>query len=269
MFSSYFTPHTLFWRVNSDLTVNLGLARALLLEIAHPLVAAGVADHSNYRGDRYGRLIRSLFTVNDILFADGKELQHALRHFNACHARVKGELKESVGPLSGGAAYSANDPLLKLWVMASGIDSYLLAYEQFVAPLSLAAKQEYYRDCLRLGQLFGIPRSLIPATYEDFNAYVQAMFNSAVLTVGPAAREIVRELFMPPLARTLCFFSIGLLPERIRSEFGFEWDEKKEKWLRRLAAVSRRVRPFLPHLLATHPRALIAEWRYRLRSTTA
>ena len=95
-----FTPHSVFWRVNSDALVNLAGSRALLLELAHPLVAAGVAGHSNYRGDPFGRLMRTLSTMSRLMFTDAGSAEAALRHFNACHARVKGALDQAVGPRS-------------------------------------------------------------------------------------------------------------------------------------------------------------------------
>lgn len=267
--NGFFAPGTVFWRVNSDAVINLGLARALLLELAHPLVAAGVADHSNYGGDRYGRLLRTLNTVTGILFGDTRMKRDALRHFHACHTPVQGQLGTAVGPFPAGTRYSAADPMLRLWVMGTALDSYLSVYERFARPLSSAEKQEYYRDGLALGQLFGIPQAMMPATFDGFVSYMQAMTDGDVLTVGEPAREIARTLFMPFLARTASFVSIGLLPERIRREFGFDWDEKKERWLNRMAAVSRRLRPLVPRIIATHPRAVIAEWQVRRRPSGA
>ncbi|HLB48779.1 MAG TPA: oxygenase MpaB family protein [Anaerolineales bacterium] len=115
--SAYFSPHTPFWRVNSHAAVTLAGARALMLELAHPLVAAGVAAHSSYRGDPFGRLYRTMRTMHEILFGDAAAAERAIRHFNGCHAKVKGELLETVGPPAAGAHYEARGPLLKLWVL--------------------------------------------------------------------------------------------------------------------------------------------------------
>ncbi len=264
----YFSPDTPFWRINSHVLVNLAGARALLLELAHPLVAAGVAEHSNYRGDPFGRLYRTMRTMNQIMFNDVEGSREGLRYFNRCHAKVKGELWEAVGPLPSRARYRAADPLLKLWVLATLYDSCLLVYDHFVAPLSLDDKRDYYRDGLLLGQLLGIPPDMMLATYDDFADYMATMINSNLLTVSDTARNIVEALFAPPLfgpfARTASFVGIGLLPQRIRNEFGFEWDTKREKRLHQLAALSRRVRPLLPHFVAANPQALIAERRIRL-----
>ena len=259
----YFTPHTVFWRVNSDALTNLAAARALMLELAHPLVAAGVAEHSNYRGDPFGRLIRTLRTMTDIMFGDVGTAQKAIGHFNGCHAKVSGELAGTVGPLAAGVRYRAHDPLLKLWVLATLYDSCLIVYDQFVAPLTLDDKRAYYRDGLTLGGLLGIPREMMPATYDDFDAYVQTMINSDMLTVSDQARDVAGALWAAPvfgpIAKLASFAGIGLLPDRIRSEFGFEWGERQEQWLGRFAAASRRIRPLIPNFFARNPRALLAE----------
>jgi uncharacterized protein (DUF2236 family) len=112
--------------------------------------------------------------------------------------------------------------------------------------------------------LLGIPARVMPATYHDFTAYVTTMVNSDTLTVSDTAREVAAALFAPPLGpalRTASFVGIGLLPARLRSEFNFSWDEKKERRLHRLAAWSRRIRPLLPAIMCVQPEALIAEWR--------
>src|SRR5574341_950333 len=250
MSSGFFTPGTVFWRVNSDALTMLSASRALLLELAHPLVAAGVAAHSNYRGDPFGRLLRTLRTITEIMFADASTAKEALGHLNDCHAKVKGELKQTAGLLASGAHYDANDPLLRLWVLATLFDSCLAVYDHFAAPLSSDERREYYREGKLLGQLLGIPPALMPATYEDFDAYVQAMIQSDMLTVSDEARDIAGALWAAPLfggfARIVSWAGIGLLPERIRKEFRIQWSERDQAWLRRWAAASRRLRPRIP-----------------------
>jgi uncharacterized protein (DUF2236 family) len=267
--SAYFTPRTVFWRVNSDALVNLAGSRALMLELAHPLVAAGVAGHSNYRGDPFGRLLRTMRTMSRLMFTGRGSVDAALRHFNGCHTRVHGRLDGAVGPLAGGAHYDARDPLLKLWVLATLYDSCLLVYDTLVAPLSLADRRDYYRDGLVLGELLGIPRSMMPAGYDDFAGYMASMIDSDLLTVGGTAREIAAALWAAPVfgpaARLASFVGIGLLPDRIRSEFGYKWGQSEQRGLDRLARFTRRAWPLAPALLSVNPQAQWAEWQWRWR----
>jgi uncharacterized protein (DUF2236 family) len=204
--------------------------------------------------------------MSQLMFADAATVRQAQRHFNGCHTKVQGRLGQTVGPVQAGAHYSARDPLLKLWVLATLYDSCLLVYENFVAPLSPADKHEYYRDGLVLGHLLGIPYNLMPATYADFADYMQTMINSDLLTVSDAARDVANALWAAPgfgrLAKLASWPGLGLLPERIRTQFGFEWDEKMENRLQCLARFSRGVRPLVPNLVSVNPQAQFAEWQW-------
>ena len=265
----YFTPGSVFWRVNSDALTMLSASRALMLELAHPMVAAGVAQHSNYRGDPFGRLLRTLRTMTDIMFTDAASAQAALRHFNGCHTKVTGTLQETTGSLPQGTAYTAQDPLLKLWVLATLYDSCLLVYDRFVQPLTLDERRAYYCDGLKLGHLLGIPGAAMPGSYDAFHDYMQAMINGNRLAVGSVARDVVRALFAPPLfgpfAGVVSWPGIGLLPPHLREAFGFRWSARNELWLNRLAGFTRRARPLMPRVVAANPRAVLAEWQFWLR----
>lgn len=264
--SAYFTPGTVFWKVNSHALVNLAGSRALMLELAHPLIAAGVAEHSNYQGDPFGRLMRTMRTMSRLMFTEAAPAHEALRHFNACHTQVAGHLAETVGPLPAGTQYAARDPHLKLWVLATLYDSCLLVYDTLVTPLTLDDKRAYYQDGLILGHLLGIPFSVLPPSYDDFDAYVQAMIQSDTLTVGDQARAIANALWAAPLfgpvAKTASYVGLGLLPERLRQAFGFPWAPADVKRLAWLSRNSRRLSPWLPNWLTTNPEALLAEWRW-------
>jgi uncharacterized protein (DUF2236 family) len=262
---SRFSPASPFWRINREWLTTLSGARAVMLEIAHPLVAAGVAEHSDYRGNPFGRLFRTVNTMTDLAFNRPRAARDAARHYYACHRQVKGRLQEDVGPYLAGTEYDANDPLLRLWVLATLIDSALLVHDLFVRPISVAERESYYADFQKLGGYLGLPPALMPPSYADFQNYMHAMIHSDLLTVGATARDIARALYAPPVigqvARQMSFIGIGLLPAHLRAAFGFSWNEANERWLHRLAALSRRARPLLPDLFMVHPTILLAEWR--------
>lgn len=256
----------MYWRVNREWLIALAGPRAVLLELAHPAVAAGVAQHSDYRGDPFGRLYRTMKTMTEISFGTEEEMREALKHFQRCHARVKGEISPS--PVTEPAlskakghpsSYDARDPQLQFWVLATLIDSVPRAYEKFVAPLTFADKCAYYDDCAQLARLLGISQDVVPPTYAAFSLYMDAMVCSETLRVTQNARDVVGALFAPTLrgraAQLFSFASIGMLPARVREEYGFEWDEAREKNLERLAQFSRRVRRWIPDGLAIHPKA--------------
>ena len=168
------------------------------------------------------------------------------------------------GPSRRGLHITPTTRTLKLWVLATLIDSTLLVYDLFIAPLSPTDRQAYYEDSRLLARLLGIPPSMMPATYADFNTYTSSMLAGDTLTVGDTAHELAEALFAPPLmgrlARAVSFVSIGLLPDQLRRAYHFTWDEEREKRLHWLAGISRRVRPLVPSILCVSPRALMAEW---------
>lgn len=263
-----FSPEDCFWRVNRELLVNLAGSRALMMELAHPLVAAGVADHSNFRRRPFGRLYRTARAMTDITFGTTNAAHHAARHINHCHKRVRGILAKDAAPFPGGTQYHANEPALKLWVLATLIDSIPLVYDLFVRPLSLVEREGYYQDSRLLAPLLGIPGDMMPATYAGFTSYMEEMLNSEVLTVGDTARELVRALFAGPVIGSVTLAAsivgIGLLPERLRRAYNFPWDDRRDRVLRGVAGLSRRIRPLVPSVICISPRAWIAE---RLRLT--
>jgi len=265
-----FSPTSIFWRVNREALLLFSGPRALLLELAHPLVAAGVAQHSDFRRDPFGRLFRTVRVMVDLNFGELQQAHHAAQRTGRCHQPVQGQLTSDVGPYLAGTPYQAHDPFLKLWVLATLIDSIFVVHDLLIRPLTLDEKQAYYVDCHELARAFGLPPVLMPPTYADFETYMDTMLMSDLLTVGPEARAIVQALFeapwMGPLARYGSFVSVGLLPARLRAEFGLQWDSEHEAQLQRWGAWSRALRAHVPTPLCVYPQATLAEV---IRSKTA
>jgi uncharacterized protein (DUF2236 family) len=251
--------------VNREWLISLAGPRAVLLELAHPGVAAGVARHSNYQGDPFGRLYRTMKTMTEISFGTESEMRAALAHFHKCHARVRGEIVSSVSsecPMH----YDARDPALQFWVLATLADSVLLVYERFVAPLSRGERHDYYNDCVKLARILGIPQTAMPVTFSEFTGYMNEMVSGEALKVTEEARKVVGALYAPTVrghaTRRFSFPSIGMLPPRLRDEFGFTWTQANERRLEQLASVSRRARKWVPHRIAIHPKAYAMEQKH-------
>lgn len=255
-----FSPSSMYWRVNREWLIALAGPRAVLLELAHPSVAAGVAQHSAYEREPFGRLYRTMKTMTEISFGDADERRTALRGFHACHARVHGET-------ACGRQYHARDPQLQAWVWATLVDSVLRVYERFVTPLTFADKCAYYADAARLARLLGIADESIPATFTAFHLYMDVMLYGDTLRVTDDARNILRALYAPTLrgraTRWFSFASIGMLPPRWRYEYGYAWSDADETRLEKIAAWSRRLRAHVPSRFAMHPKARASEkiWR--------
>jgi len=259
---SLFGPHTVTWRVNRETTLLLGGGRALLLQIAHPLVAAGVAAHSNYQREPLQRLWRTLDLTLTMVFGSAADALLAVRQVERVHAQVHGELAEAVGPFAAGTCYDANDPALLFWVHATLVDSAVYAYERLVAPLDAAERAALYRESQISARLFGVPEALIPPTWSAFRTYMGDMIGGPMLAVGLASRTIAAGLLSPPLpfglrqlAAPTRLFTIGLLPAVIRRRYGYRWTRNHQRALDALIAAIRAGLPVLPGIARTFPHA--------------
>ena len=134
----------------------LGGGRALLMQIAHPLVAAGVADHSNFKQDPFGRLRRTVETLHTINFGTTDDARMAYRRIDSIHAGVRGRLARPAPGFAAGTRYRARDPELLLWVLATLIDTAIVFYRRYVGYLSADEEEQYYLQSKALARLFKI-----------------------------------------------------------------------------------------------------------------
>jgi uncharacterized protein (DUF2236 family) len=241
-----FRPGGWLRRVSAEPVLLFGGGRALLLEVAHPLVAAGVAEHSDFERDPFGRLRRTLDAMSAIVFRPRADALAAARGVEAAHLRVRGRLRCDAGPFRAGTPYSGRDPELVLWVWATLVDTALLVYERFVAPLDALALAAYYRDQRGVARLLGVPEALLPETPAGFRHYVDGMLSGDVLTVTAQGRAVAAAVLDPAARvagqRRVADLTVALLPPRLRQAFGLAWDEERARRVERLAASVRALR---------------------------
>ena len=267
-----FGPRTVTWRIDREAAVLLGGGRALLLQIAHPLVAAAVAKHSRFRERPLERLWRTLDLMLTIVFADAAGALDAVAAIERVHIGVRGALDGPVGRLPAGTAYAAADPVLALWVHATLVDSALVAYERFVGPLRPHERATYWEQSKRIARILGIPDAMLPGTFAAFRRYVATMLAGDELTVDRDGRDAAAAILRPPVAlgvsglfRLTRFVTAGLLPPVVRARFGLGWSGAEEAALSALAAASRAIVPLLPLSVRFVPHARRAEARLRSR----
>jgi uncharacterized protein (DUF2236 family) len=229
--AGFFGPGSMVWRINGELVVYLAGPRALLLQLAHPKVAQALLDWSAIRRKPTRRLVSTLDAMDTLLFGGRDEALRASRRMAALHALVVGELREDAGRHVRGEAYAATDPELLRWVLATLVDSTLLAYEVFVAPLGADEKERYYQEIVARAPLLGLSPEGLPPSYTAFAAYFRAAVED--LAVGEAGRTLARVVIEGPLpgrAGAFAFSTLAaaMLPERIRADFGLPstWREK-------------------------------------------
>jgi uncharacterized protein (DUF2236 family) len=244
-------PHdSVIRRVSAEPALLFGAGRALLLQLAHPAVAAGVDEHSDFRRNPFKRLEGTLEAVYTMVYGPDDLADGVGRRIRWIHEFV-------VGP-----SYRANDPENLLWVHATLLDTALHWYERFVRPLSVEELDRYYDEMATVAGRFGCPRDAQPADIGAFRRYFDAQVAS--LTVTDTGRSLARDIVAPklpanlhvPLAPALGLqrlITIGTLPAPLRTQFGFEWDDARERRLRRTLRVLRASYRAAPRPLRTAP----------------
>lgn len=263
----------LAWKLHREVVLLAGWGRAILLQLAHPLVAQGVADHSGFAAEGWGRVRRLKRTLGAMLaltFGTPEESAGAAATINCIHDRVNGRLAGAAGSFATSTRYSAHDPALLAWVHATLVDTFLITYERFVAPLTQAERDGYCRAAGAAAPLLGIPAQMLPGTTVELADYMARMLASGDIVVTDTARTVAEEVLslgLPRSARPLATLArlpvVGLLPVSIRDGYGFEWTRGQERTLNVLAATTRRGLPLLPPLLRYWPAARRAERRER------
>ena len=265
----YFPPDSMIWRISREGVLMLGGGRALLMQAAHPLAVAGVAEHSDYRENPWLRLERTMTAVWTVVYGTREEADRVGAHVKMIHRHVRGRLKESAGPYPAGTSYRAEDPDLLMWVHASLLDTAVLMYRNYVAPLSEAEMESYYQDMKVLAMLFGTPESAIPDSMAAFRTYMEERLRSDAICVTETAREVTETVLNPPVPlplrpafQAINFISAGFLPDRLRREYGFTWDPARKALLAASAQYVRRVLlPLTPQLIRAIPPARRADKR--------
>ena len=255
---------TIAERINAERIVLAGWGRAILLQLAHPLVAQGVADHSTFRGTLLTAAMRLHHTVaamRKLTFGTTSEVRAALDGILAIHRRVNGVLPVAVGSYPAGARYSAEDASLVLWVHATLMDSLPLVYESVVAPITDAQRDEWCRQSAPVARALGAGAD-VPETWAAMRTYFERMLASEAIVVGDTARALAADVLAPPQsvliapARALNrIVTVGLLPAGIRAQYGFEWDSRDDTRLRQALRLLRLTRRALPKVVAHWPDA--------------
>jgi uncharacterized protein (DUF2236 family) len=255
-----FGPGSVSWRIDRELLVLAGGSCALLLQAAHPSVAAGVAQHSTYATDPFGRLLRTLESSFAVVFGSRSEAEATIRRINAIHGAVRGLRAD-------GRPYSALDAEALLWVHATLVDTALRVYDRFVAPLTADDAQRYHEESARVAVALGVPAGDLPPTIEDLREWMAAMIARDRVHVTADARRIARTVlypsrFPPRLAWDAAHLvSLATLPEPIRRQYRIRWSEARERGVRRIATASTRLLPLLPGPLKHAPQARAADRR--------
>ena len=268
-------PGSEAWRLNRESMLLLGAGpRALLLQLAHPLVAAGVDEHSDFRADPWARLLGTIRSYLRIVYGTSATARSEIRRLNGMHRQIRG------------ATYSARDPELSLWVHATLVDSTIVANDAWLEPLSRTRRAAFYAETRPVARAFGVPEAILPRDFDAFERYLDRMLApDGPVRVSDTARGLGRAVLRPPLAPLATWLpggatlrpllaevpatayawtlwpAVGLLPARIREGYGLDWGVGQRLVSSWLVAGWRAWRPLLPEGFRQMPRARAADRR--------
>jgi len=249
-----YSPDSISWKVNRESALFLAAGRAALLQLAHPWVAAAIAQHSRTLNDPVGRFHQTFRIMFTMSFGSVDQAFAAARGLHRLHETIRGILPDAVGRFAERSGYQANEADALCWVYATLIDSSVLAYELLLPQLSASEREQYYLESRRTAALFGLPTQSLPQSWAAFAHYVDSTLRSDSLGVSSATRQIAHQLMearvlgvQPPVWYRALTTEV-LLP-RFREEFQFEYGERERRAAARAVKWLRRIYPHLPALL--------------------
>ncbi|WP_432537237.1 oxygenase MpaB family protein [Kineococcus arenarius] len=256
-----------FRDVTAERATVLGGPAAILLQVAHPLVAEGVAAHSDYTAGPSHRLLATLQAALTVTFGDTAQARAAARAVGAQHARVRGTTREAVPGTPAGTPYRANDPDLALWVHSTLVWTARRVAERYLGrALSADERERHWRGSWPFARLFAVPEAVLPPTAGDFERY----WDSAVagLVVTDAARGVARDVLtqrtrppLPGVAAMARSVTADLLPPSVADAYDLARTPGRRAAAGVTRALLRAARPALPDRVARWPHAAVAERR--------
>ena len=216
-----FGPRSIVWRVHRDRSFPLAAIRSLMIQALHPLAMAGVAQHSDWQRDPFGRLAATAGYVLTVTYGDTPAANGAAARVRAVHTRVRG--MDAVT----GLPYRAEDPELLLWVHAGMVDSIAHVVQRYGRSLDAAEADRYVAEMARFAEIIGVPATLVPASVAAMRGYLESV---ELRQVTPAASDAIAIVLDPPgldaetreLWHDLGQVAVGTLPAWARSMYGFD-----------------------------------------------
>lgn len=263
-------PGSVVWRYAGDARLLAAAGYALLLQVSHPTVGAGVTEHSNFKADPWGRLFRTLDYTYSMVYG-GPDLASEIG------ARVRNMHKHIKGVKPDGARYHALEPEAYTWVHATLFDSIVTGHRRFGVRITRTELEEFYVEWRRNGRLVGVRERDLPDDVRSFGEYFDRMVSER-LEDNQAVQDVLDTLTRPAtppvpapllpawrvaslaMGRLLSLGTVGLLPPVLRERFGVRWTRAQELELRALGATSRSLTPVLPRSLRNTGPAYL-RWR--------
>ncbi len=259
----YFGPESMMWKVNKEITVLFGGARALLMHASHPLIAAGARQTSFYQRDPWKRLIRTLSLQNSVTFGTKQEADESAHRINKLHEVIKGKDEITEG------TYDALDHEQLLWVHACLQVSSIYFYEKTVKKLTDEEKNQYHRENMIAAELVLIDINIMPKSHEDLkNWIIEKSRQRDYLLLTDVARDVYDiisggpvPIHIKPIWPFISFMAFNTLPEEFKEIYNIRETKLKKFFLIFNLSLLRLMRPFLPPFFRLIPPARWAKQR--------
>jgi uncharacterized protein (DUF2236 family) len=244
----YFGPQSMMWKVNKEITVLFGGARALLMHAAHPLIAAGARQTSFYQRDPWKRLIRTLSLQNSVTFGNKQEADESAHRINKLHEVINGE-----DDVTGGY-YDALDHEQLLWVHACLQISSIYFYEMTVKKLSVEEKNQYHLENMKAAELVLVDKNKMPKTHDGLKNWVTEKSREDGYLVSTDVAEDVKNIIgggpvpkhIKPIWPFIAFTAFNTLPKEFKEIYGISDSKLKNVILGINLSLLKYTRPFLP-----------------------
>ena len=244
----YFGPNSMMWKVNKEITVLFGGARALLMHAAHPLIAAGARQTSFYQRDPWKRLIRTLSLQNSVTFGTKQEADESAHRINKLHEVIKGRDEVS------GGTYDALDHEQLLWVHACLQISSIYFYEKTVKKLSTEEKNLYHLENMIAAEMVLVDKNIMPKTHEELKSWVIKKSNEKDYLIYTDVAKDVQEIIaggpvpthIKPIWPFIAFTAFNTLPKEFKALYGIKETKLKNVILEFNLKFLKYSRPFLP-----------------------
>tara|TARA_Y100000768_G_C23942871_1_gene666044 strand:- start:427 stop:1269 length:843 start_codon:yes stop_codon:yes gene_type:complete len=244
----YFGPNSMMWKVNKEITVLFGGARALLMHAAHPLIAAGARQTSFYQRDPWKRLIRTLSLQNSVTFGTKKEADESAHRINKLHEVIKGT-DEITGDI-----YDALDHEQLLWVHACLQISSIYFYEKTVKKLTEEEKNQYHKENMLSADLVLVNIKEMPQTHEGLKNWVIEKSKTSNYLIYTDVAKDVQEIIsggpvpthIKPIWPFIAFTAFNTLPSEFKELYGVKDSKLKSFILGFNLVLLKYTRPFLP-----------------------
>ncbi|MDX6666904.1 MAG: hypothetical protein QOK04_284 [Solirubrobacteraceae bacterium] len=250
---------SIVWRYAGDARLLATAGYALLLQVAHPTVGAGVTEHSDFKADPWGRLFRTLDYTYAMVYGGPRLAGEIGARVREMHKRIKGTKPD-------GERYHALEPEAYAWVHATLCEAIITGHRHFGLRMRPDEIERFWADWRRSGRVVGVRERDLPDDWTGFRSYFNYMVERR-LEDNEAVQDVIATLARPtrppvpilndaawrvaslPMTRIFSLATVGLLPSLLRQRFGARWTRAQELELRALGAAARATTPLLPRSL--------------------